>query len=692
MKRIFSISMIFILCINLLTIKVMAAPASLEKIYKYPKDTVLQGVFPSYSFGFNVDNHWILKDDNYVYLSFDVSEVEEYLNSSITVSLNNTPLKSLNISNIKGNKTIKISLPKDSILKGYNSIRVTAFHKITKEKCEFDDVNVANWITLRKESNVHISYDYEEPNYKISSFPYPYLKINTENLSDFIIVVNNKLTEVELSSILKLSSLLGREANRENMNFKIVKESDLSDEDKNNNIIYLGKYENAPSFVKSAVLEGEEKQITDNALVVNIKSPLNANKSLYIITSKNDLLLSEALYYIENKDAREQLNIGRVILGKYSGEKSIKTDTSNMSFEKLGFDNIKLIGSFYNSANYGVVIPKDRAINGKAYIDLKYRTSRVIDFSKSTITIFINGEFVKDAHIEEIADDSERELKVYIPGKYKPGDYLNIEVAFYLAPKDFQCYEQGRENSWVYVDKESYIDFGKATNDKILLNYYGYPFIKDGEFNNLKIVLPSKINSNIITVAGNICSYLGRDTKSTGDLYAIYDQNFKEDKANYIVLGAPNTNNLIKKYNNNLNIPYEDNFNTFKSTQKLPIVNNFKNYDATLNLIKAPWNRDGSILFFTSPKEELIYKNMKFLVEDNFVKKVKGDGTIIDTEGSVFNAYFKVKEESVKDNEGSLIERIGKERLYIIVIASIFIITILGVGAWTLFKDKRNIK
>ncbi|WDC85186.1 cellulose biosynthesis cyclic di-GMP-binding regulatory protein BcsB [Caloramator sp. mosi_1] len=93
MKRVLIVfTIFFILC---------SQPIYAEEIgvrnYKLNNNIELRGIRASFNFNFYVDEHWILKDEGYVYLNVNISDVIKYKNSMLTVYLNGFPVGSIDI-------------------------------------------------------------------------------------------------------------------------------------------------------------------------------------------------------------------------------------------------------------------------------------------------------------------------------------------------------------------------------------------------------------------------------------------------------------------------------------------------------------------------------------------------------------------------------------------------------------------
>ena len=88
--------------------------------------TTLQGIFASRELFFYVPAYW---DTKYVYveLQYDASELIRDVDSSMTFSVNGTPVCSYRISYEDGNsQTCFLNIPMEHVNEGYNSLNISA--------------------------------------------------------------------------------------------------------------------------------------------------------------------------------------------------------------------------------------------------------------------------------------------------------------------------------------------------------------------------------------------------------------------------------------------------------------------------------------------------------------------------------------------------------------------------------------
>lgn len=81
----------------------------------FNNDVVFQGVFDSTALYFEVKDNWIPNDNNFIYFTYNNTNLTQNTNSSLTVYLNSIPIKSYLLSEV--NKTHKLLIPAHSLKK-----------------------------------------------------------------------------------------------------------------------------------------------------------------------------------------------------------------------------------------------------------------------------------------------------------------------------------------------------------------------------------------------------------------------------------------------------------------------------------------------------------------------------------------------------------------------------------------------
>ncbi|WP_234125016.1 cellulose biosynthesis cyclic di-GMP-binding regulatory protein BcsB [Clostridium hydrogenum] len=683
-----SLIILIMLTINIVfgAIPIHAATNDIKtKSFSFGSDVNFKGVFSSHSLYFTIDKYSVPKSVQ-ANIIFTISQlVTEAKNATITFSVNGTSFYSSKVF-YKDNteeQNIQVSIPMNLIKSGINEFKVETYCRISDGYCT-DDVNNANWITLKKDSSILMQSVDKESTNNISEFPYPFIKANEDNNNNVAIAIPDNYNEDELTAALMLQSYFGKLNGSEGFKGVVMKYSSIP---KDKDIIYIGGFKSLPSNIKA--LYGSKVSAEDYngaALIKRSNSPFNNDGKLMSILSDDGDMLIKAIKLLMNNDLVSQINTDT-----FKVDKSVKVDENpqeesiNLTFKDLGLNEMQLTGPFRQSASLSYTLPSNRVLASGAKIKLFVRYSQNLDFDRSLLTIYINGTPIGSKKLEkDLANGDQLELP--IPNDVKISNYIDIKVAFDLEQKNSTCEFRQEETPWALVTGDSYI---YIPNNK--LNFYKFetypqPFISEREFNDVAIVVPENLSEDEIEGISKMFSYMGNDMSyNSGNLKVVDEKDFssKYNNMNLILYGTPQNNKVIKALNSKLWFKYNDQYNSFIGNEKLYLTNPYASNISVFQFDVSPYNESRAALILTSPNEDLLLKSLQYLTSSDGISKISGDCALIDSYGNARSFRFK------KDNTNSMVDKLQSiktnGKVFIGFIAMLLIFSILAV---VLYKYK----
>ncbi|MBW6409447.1 cellulose biosynthesis cyclic di-GMP-binding regulatory protein BcsB [Clostridium weizhouense] len=647
-KRLFLILLIIII-INIIPLRVKAETIknsnNIEKEFNIKKynlgnDVSFKGVFSSHSWYFKI-NEWWNVNSVYTEIKFSLNQLldkETYL----LISVNNKPFYSQKIyyDNKSEVQNIKVNIPKDMIVYGSNELKVETYSRISDLPC-VDDVNTANWIVLKGDSNIDVNFNNILADNNISNFPYPYLKENNEDSSSTCIVIPNDYTDGELSAALLLNSYFGKIYDNGDFRGKIYKYDDFIDQGVYSGI-YIGNYENLPSEI-SFLSDNKE-----NCTIKTINSPYinKENMKMLLIVSNDDNNLIKAIKTLMNKELVYQLESDIFIVDKsLEEENKILDESEKITFKDMGFNELNLKGEFRRSATLNYSLPKNRKLSSGDKIKIFMRYSQNLDFDRALVTIYINETPIGSKKLEKEKCNND-ELELVIPEDIKESNYMKFKITFDLEILNSYCEKRQGEMPWALVSNESYLYTGLNNVTNYYFSNYGSPFIKDRMYNDTLVILPDDLTSEDLTEIGKVFGYLGKDLHyNNGNLKAIRNSNLKgeEKENNIIIYGTPEKNTIIKNLNNYLWFKFNDTYSKFISNEKLFLTDPFSSKISVFQLDVSPYNSQKAMLIITSPNEKILRDSLEYLSSSSKIYELNGDSVVIDEYGNI--KTYKIKKD-----------------------------------------------
>ncbi|WP_027623064.1 cellulose biosynthesis cyclic di-GMP-binding regulatory protein BcsB [Clostridium lundense] len=692
MKKIITFLLTIIILSPINIVKAENLKGSEIKNFPYSKDYYISGIRGESDFYFNIEKQWKVKDC-YLNLIFTQSNLVDSNNSNLTVFINDTPIFCTSLGKKLGYKEmVKVLIPKDELLTGFNVLKVKTYRRISDKPCE-DDFNLGNWMIIHKESFVHVDFQNINESTSFKEFPYPYLNSGKENLVDSLIIIPDTYGRGERTTALLIAGAFGSYRRFDNLNLKICKISEAKEEF-NKNIIFIGKKDNAPQEILNLLSSEELNKLDNSSIIKQISSPFNKDKKILIIISQNEECMIKAAKFLLNSSLVEQVKENSIVINKgMDVEKKVPVPKDKMTLKDLGYDNTTLTGAFSKEAVFNIPLQRERFIMDTAKIFIKCRYSKNLDFDKSLMTVYINDIPIGSKKLEVNNGDNDY-FEGTIPEEVRNANYYNVRVNFNLQLKDYYCNIREENSPWAFIDNESYVYLPSNINRDIIFENYYNPFIIGGDFNNLVIVFPDKENSNHLTIGANIVSYLGHYLQNnSGEFVAVKANELEKSmyNNNLIVIGTPNSNKLVRELNKNMYIKFNGDFNGFLSNNKINLYKDYSDEVASIQLIDSPFNKECSVMIITSVKEEDLFLGGKFLNVEGLVQKLKGNGTIIDRDGNIYYSYFGEKyerEEGKLQNLKSI--NLNKESKNLIVFVSFIILFMIFISIFFIKKYRRS--
>lgn len=686
-------SFAFLFQININSKKAEAAPSNSitkvanQKTFNIDSDVVFRGVFSSHSWFFDVDKWWSTNEVTGE-ITFSINQVvQKGVESYLTFSVNDVPFKSEKIAyNPKEERqTLRFTIPKKLFKEGSNKFTVNAYARVSDLPC-VDDVNPANWLDIFKDSKIVVKYNEVAANNDIANFPYPFIKENDSKDTGTAIVIPDKYSDSDLESAFMLnaylSSIYKNNSADSNYNQPIIKYSDIS-KYKDYNLIYIGEKDTLPNELKSQFNGVDDGNFKDGSLIKIINSPYSKNENTKVlsIVSNNTAMMKKAVKFMMNDNLVSQLFEDQYIVNGNTEELDKAYEPSNeVTFKSLGYDDILLKGPFRRTANLNYYIPRNKVLANGGKIKLNMRYSQNLDFDRSLVSVYINGIPIgsKKLTMDNANGDS---VELTIPNDVKDTSYLNIQIAFDLEMQGQWCQKREEQTPWAVVTGDSYLYLPSSEELNYYFDKYPNPFIKNNQFNNTLLVVPTSMTSDDISTIGNMVAYWGKDLKyNNGDLFVkAGSKNLgdEKDSHNLVVYGTPENNPFIKELNKDLWFKYNNDFTGFESNEKLYLTSPFNSQITTYQLCDSPFNKQFGMLVLTSPDNSLLNQSINYFLTSDKVFELNGDSEVIDKFGNIKSFVMKApKDKPIFEQVNTMG---GKEKILLMVLVVIAIILILSV-------------
>lgn len=176
-------------------------------------------------------------------------------------------------------------------------------------------------------------------------------------------------------------------------------------------------------------------------------------------------------------------------------------------------------------------------------------------------------------------------------------------------------------------------------------------------------VFPENPNSFELSLASNISSYLGHDSKYSNNINVLTSNDMKkyDGKQNAIIISSiENSKELIKNLNEKLNLRYNENISDIQPDEKVPLIKERK-YLKTIQMIDLD-NKANKGLVVSAMENRALNWASKYLSDLNLEYKLKGYTVVIDKDGIIENVYFRPQPIKEKEKELEHEEELKKQK------------------------------
>ncbi|GAB6169762.1 cellulose biosynthesis cyclic di-GMP-binding regulatory protein BcsB [Clostridium carnis] len=288
------------------------------------KEILMKGPFRrSSSISYLMPKNKVLSKGDKIKLNFRYSENLDFKRSLITVYINNTPIGSKKLEKEKTlSDEVELNIPNDVMNSNYIEVKIAFDLEQTDSYCEKRQEE-SPWALITGDSYLYIQGKDNSSVNNFEKLPSPFIYDKTFN--DILLIIPDKLSSQELTSIGKMVSYMGSEINNNIGILEVLRSSNLNGKEKDMNLIIYGT-PNTNSIIKDLnkslwfkyndsfdrFISNEKLYLLDD-FATNIAtfqldiSPYNPRKSMLIMTSPKEELLNKSLAYLYNEKLNSKL-------------------------------------------------------------------------------------------------------------------------------------------------------------------------------------------------------------------------------------------------------------------------------------------------------------------------------------------------------------------------------------------------
>lgn len=597
------------------------------------------------------------------------------------VTLNDTRVFEAAISELD-NGQLEIDLPNELIVtNGMNTLNITARLYGDTDFCA-DAATFSNWLNIYKQSFVSVTYRPAAPVSTIAEFYSAFTSIDAmDNNQSAICIPETASAETFSAAAYALAGMAGNAVlEYENIGLRsISKASDLYGL---KYAVLIADYDKLPTEVVALLSQGARNTAQKGAVVALVQYE---DTHLLVITGAEADALKNAGVLLANRDMVSYVE---------QTERAILADEDyHMSkwrigqYLELGSHDIILDGLFEQTAQYIIDFPANRTVAFSSQLSLDFAHSAELNFERSLLSVYINDKPIGSRALSARTARGST-VVLDIPQDIKISGSFSIKVVFNLDPGDDWCRIENMP--WARIDSTSMLKLASYSEASLLFENYPSPFVVDGSFDNVLVILPDEPSYADIESLRLIMLTLGRYLRdNTGALRVSFASDAGDvENANIISIGKAVENKVALENSDSLCFSYGT--QGYRLHSKATALGEGTGALGTLELMRSPhseWMH--GILVVSAVTNQGLLNASSYLGSQNLLWQLSGDAIAVSGDDLYCFDYHE-KHSALSPIAPARIEDIQGES-YLPIIGGALFILFAGI-VMLVFKYKRKEK
>ncbi|MGG1015178.1 cellulose biosynthesis cyclic di-GMP-binding regulatory protein BcsB [Bacillus subtilis] len=608
--------------------------------------------------------------------------------SSLTVVIDDEPVKTLKLDGDSKRKTVKLNLNKSQSAQGYHNVSLKFYGVMKEGVCVRQDTS-GNWIKIYPDSRLTLADSSEAKGTSLDHYPYPFAQ-SGNTAEETAIVIPDNPSSAEIEAAVKTEGYL--KTVDSSVSIAYVTESELKKIDKPTIVIGVDKHWNGKvkKLLKQAGLQakGENLLLAERVL----KAEGKQQPVLFAQAASEDAL-TKKISVMTDQTYTGQLSGDTLSISKL--QQTEKKESDKLTLENFGAGDITIGADKTSSAHYFYPASAVLDENQSAKLSLKLKKSETIQASTAEnesasqaaeLKVMINGQ-PHSVRLDELGKEDKNgfyHVTVKVdPKLLQKNRYIDIQFVTTGLKENNPC-NTTDEEKWVFIDKNSTLSYAiKGMSPSADFQEWPLPYAGNQDQTTL-IVLPDTVSQSKLEELSLVTESFGSEAQHSYTVKKSSDVTAKDAKGrNLIFIGGINQFSLLKEKSSDLLVPQEKNgsfdvssFEMLNETTKQVVFTQASVWDSRYTMaVFAPSKGDGAAV----TKEIISYLNSN-----------DESATVLNETNSqqVFTNHQQLKSETNSSDAEQPTQDHSQKWMYIGVLALIMVIA--AVFIWIAVRRRKR--
>jgi len=648
-------------------------------------DTTLDGNVSYKQQFFQVPDYWKVGQVK-VALDYKASPLAQDKLSSVTISVNGTAVTSFRpVASESARQRMVVEVPVSALIKGTNTLTIQGHIVSGDEQVQIctPTYYADKWLQIYKSSSIIVGYTPLPLASAIADFATRFTGLDTLARQDNAIAVPKDADPAELEAAVYALSGLAKSGGADTKGIPLLAYGiDDNDIAAKKLVVAVAMRDRLPAALRRLI---PDATLGDKAVIRLVDA--NGQPTL-VVTSDNAGLLVKAGRLIGNASLLEQL----------SGPVKEVTDRTEVASPVPAVSKLvnltdvgdQITGPYHRTKDYYVALPANRSVAEASKLSLRFRYAKNLDFDRSLVTVLVNGKPIGSKKLTEALADGDS-LNLTVPKNMNLSGNFTITAAFDLEVKNAACVLPQDQMPWAFIDTDSVLQLNTKDRTELLFNNYPYPFLRDGIYNQVGVVLPEGRDANTYRTIGNLFNLLGQYAEGNAGEVRFFGADVAADQLkdrNVIAIGSYADNPVIRNANKNLYFKYNAAGTGFESNEKMSIDEDYGKRIGSLQLIVSPYESGHGLLAVTGADSRYVYLASKLIANESTMWKVYGDGAVTDVDGEI-HAY-RFKREAAPEQPSAVADILDRSDVLAFTVAAVSVLLLVLLSLILLIRKHRR--
>lgn len=537
---------------------------------------------------------WTLSEDPVFTVKAKYSEALDAQNSSLTFSINGTPLASLRVADLQADGTT-VKLPRVRFDASHNTLGVTGrLYLRTDQQTNCADWNDSSrWLEIDPASFLRLALARQQVSLDLKDFPAPYqgIEFNSDGYGQIptTFILPDGVSETSLNSLAAAAFAFGRAMpDRTDWNLKVLTRTQAADQgNRSDNLVFLGESQQGLLDVPQS----------DQDMLMLQTSPLDPQRAALVIHDANPGDGSRPELALGDQEHMAELGVTIGLLGTKPVQTPLAAQVPDrLTFMELGYNPRTVRGIGLHNLIYQLYIPYKSHLES-AHLNLVLAHSQEAAAGTSLANVYLNGSSAANILLTDFTA-SQDTIEISLPVKdFRPGNNY-LRFTFDLRSPANTCSSE-IDALWATVMNTSELSLESLPSaPPPELSDFPQPF---DDLPGSVLVIPDQVDAGTLNRVARLAILIGQSARPEALPPAIYTATAYNPSAHgrqqVIFIGAAQQNAAIGRINDLLPQPFSPNGTGLAAGYGLPAEQ-----PASVGLVevgRSPQDNDSRVLAIT---------------------------------------------------------------------------------------------